>query len=571
MKKILLLLTVFTVVVNYTYSQTFEWATSIGSPVQDEGRAITTDSQGNVYTTGIFRYSADFDPDINETYELTTVTSQDDIFVQKLNAAGEFQWAFQIGGVNWDGPRAITTDQNGDIYLVGHFISSADFDPNPEVDYILSSNGTEDIFIAKYTTEGELVWAKQMGGIAPDIAFALSTDNNGNVYLGGTFEQTVDFDPGPETFDVTSESGGSLFITKFDTDGELVWAKSLSSTNHENVLSMMNDSEGNIYFTGLFYGSMDFDPEDGIDIYTSFGSYSDIFICKWTTDGELVWVKTYGENGFDVGSDLVLDGLGHLYATGRFEGTVDFDSGAGTQNVTAIGGADIYLLKLSTNGDIFWVRSFGSAFAEWGQGVDVDSAGDVYITGFYLDTVDFDPSGETANLTSAGGEDIFVCKYDDLGELVWASSMGGPNSQFGDRGQDIHLDINNNIYTTGWFYDVADFDPSNDAFSIASQGSFDIFTHKMNQPTIDIEETEKNEFAVVYPNPTDDGSFRIASTYNTSIESIVITDASGRMLEIITQANCNRTDIKLKGNSGVYFAEVLFSDGKNQHLKIIKR
>jgi len=505
---------------HHSYAQTFEWVRAIGSPVQDEGRSITSDASGNIYTTGTFRYTADFDPHDKSSYELTTPAGDEDIFVQKLNTDGDFVWAIQMGGAGWDGSRAITIDIEGNIYVVGYFSGSADFDPNPEVTHNLDSDGAEDIFIVKLTENGTFVWAKQIGGSAPDDATSVTTDSDGNAYFTGKFQGTVDFNPGSETHNLNSNGNEDIFVCKLDASGNFVWAKSIGGSSTDTSLSIVLDATGNIYTSGYFAGSMDADPGNGTETLNSNGSYSDIFICKWTNDGDLVWAKSYGDNGFDIGYDLALDGLGHLYATGRFEGTVDFDSGAGIQNVIAIGGADIYLLKLSTDGDIFWIRSFGSTFAEWGQGVDVDSAGDVYVTGFYLDTVDFDASGETAYLTSAGGEDIFVCKYDNLGELAWAKSMGGPNSLFGDRGQDIHLDMNNNIYTTGWFYDVADFDPSNDAFPVVSQGSFDVFTHKLNQPAIGIEETESNDFVIAYPNPTEDGLFRIAPSYHTTIAEL---------------------------------------------------
>ncbi|KXK20025.1 MAG: SBBP repeat-containing protein [Saprospiraceae bacterium] len=550
-------------------AQVFEWAGSMGSTVQDEGHAVTTDASGNVYTVGNFRYSADFDPG-SGAYELSTPAGDADIFVQKLDEDGKFVWAKQLGGTGWEGARSVAVDNASGIYVVGNFNGTADFNPEIAESYPLTAVGGDDIFIVKLSFDGKLIWAKNIGGATTDEAYGVTTDGSGNIYVTGRFQGTADFNPGGSPVNLVA-SGGSddIFLCKYDADGNLGWAKNMGAGNNDFGLSVKSDASGNAYITGYFNGSVDFDPGNGTTILTAPGTGSDIFIAKYNSAGNFVWAKSFGSNGWDVGYDIAVDAGGNIAATGRFEGTVDFDPGAAAHNISAVDYSDIYLVKLDENGDFLWAHGFGSTFSEWGQGIDLDASGNVYFTGYFQNSVDFDPGSGTSNLISNGSEDAFVSKFDGSGNFIWAKSMGCNDADFGDRGQDIDVDVNNSVITIGWFYGTADFDPGANLYEITPVGNFDVFVQKLSQPGVGVGEGIAKTNVHLYPNPTD-GAVNISVGDSERISRINIIDAAGRAVEAGVLINHNKAQLELQGNEGIYFGKIQLQNGETRIVKMVK-
>jgi len=271
-------------------------------------------------------------------------------------------------------------------------------------------------------------WAKQIVGDVLVEGKAITTDTSGNVYTVGDFYSTTDFDPGAGIANLTSARGGDIFISKLDSDGNYVWAKRIGGVELDSSTSIILDSSNNIYVTGYFDDTVDFDPGAGTTNLTSNGN-GDIFILKLDSSGNYVWVKKIGEVLVERANSLSIDSSGNMYLTGHFQtfplGTVDFDPGAGTTNLTSAGNGDIFILKLDSSGNYVWVKSIGGISYEAGISVKTDSLGNVYTTGQFYGTTDFDPGAGTANLTSVGSADIFISKLDSDGNYVWAKSIGG--------------------------------------------------------------------------------------------------------------------------------------------------
>ncbi len=569
MKRGLLAILIASAAICRLNAQEFEWAKGFGSSVQDEGYAVATDAYGNVYTTGNFRNTADFDPDIG-TYELSTPAGDADIFVQKLDVDGKFVWALQMGGTGWEGARSIAVDNATGIYVVGNFNSTADFNPDIAATYPLTANGGDDIFIVKLSLDGNLIWAKNIGGATTDEAYGVTTDGSGNVYVTGRFQGTANFNPGGSPVNLTSSgSSDDIFVCKFDALGNLGWAIGIGAGSNDFGLSVKSDASGNAYVTGYFNGSVDFDPGNGTALLTAPGVGSDIFIAKYNPAGNFVWAKNFGSNGWDVGYDIAVDATGNIAATGRFEGVVDFNPGSATNNITAVDYSDIYLLKLDQNGDFLWAHGFGSSFSEWGQGIDLDASNNVYFTGYFQNTVDFDPGSGTSNLISNGGEDIFVSKFDGNGNFIWAKSMGCDDESFGDRGLDLDVDVNNEVITAGWFYGETDFDPGIGSFNVSPVGSFDVFVQKLSQLGTGVRENAVNSSVLVYPNPTN-GLFHITVGDIERISSINFTDAAGRIVKSEAQISLNSAQINLQGDEGMYFGVLRLQNGEMRIIKILK-
>jgi len=201
-------------------------------------------------------------------------------------------------------------------------------------------------------------------------------------------------------------------------------------TDHSEARSVAVDSSGNVYTTGSFEGTVDFDPGAGTANLTSNGSY-DVFVSKLDSSGNYVWTKQFGGTEYSRGYSVAVDSSGNVYTTGDFQGTFDFDPGAGTANLTANDGTDVFVSKLDSSGNHLWAKSCGGGVGggvdnDIGYSVAVDSSGNVYTTGVFQHTVDFDPGAGTTEFTSAGARDLFVSKLDSSGNYLWAKASAAP-------------------------------------------------------------------------------------------------------------------------------------------------
>ncbi len=388
------------------HAQDFEWAKPFGSTWPDQGQSIAIDASGNVYTTGYFQETVDFDPGTGTTN--LTSAGRTDIFVQKMDASGNFLWAKSFGGTSYDHCYSITVDSSGDVYTTGYFQGTVDFEPGAGTTN-LTSAGAEDIFVQKMDALGNFLWAKSFGGTSNDYGLSITVDSSGNVYTTGSFQRTVDFDPGAGTTNLISAGGYDIFVQKMDASGNFLWAKSFGGTSYGYGQSITVNASGNVYTTGYFFGTVDFDPGAGTTNLTSAGA-EDIFIQKMDASGNFLWAKSFGGTSYGYGQSITLDSSGNVYTTGYFSGTVDFDPGTGTTNLASAGGYDIFVQKMDVSGNFLWAKSFGGILDDRCYSITVDTSGNVYTTGSFQRTVDFDPGAGTTNLTSVGRTDIFVQK-----------------------------------------------------------------------------------------------------------------------------------------------------------------
>jgi hypothetical protein len=184
--------------------------------VESQGLGLFVDTSGNVYSTGYFRGTVDFDPGTG-TYDLSSSGGSQDIFVSKLNSSGDFVWAKAMGGGSNDKGYGIAVDTSGNVYTTGYFQGAADFDPGAQTFDLISTEDSQDIFTSKLDTSGDFVWAKAMGGTQYEYGKGIAVDTSGNTNITGYFKGTVDFDPGPGTFDLTSTADSEdIFIVRLN-------------------------------------------------------------------------------------------------------------------------------------------------------------------------------------------------------------------------------------------------------------------------------------------------------------------------------------------------------------------
>ena len=320
-------------------------------------------------------------------------------------------------------------------------------------------------------------WARSMGGASNESGLSTTVDASGNVYTTGFFTGTVDFDPGAGDVSITTLGSSEAFIQKLDASGNFVWAKAIQGGFSVNSNSIATDAVGNVYITGTFRNTPDFDPGAGTFNMTAAVS-SDIFILKLDTNGNFVWAKSIGGTSGELSYSIATDAAGNVYTTGYFGGVADFDPGAGTVNLTAVGFVDVFISKLDTNGNFVWAKSVGGTTSEFGLSTTVDASGNVFVTGHFTGTVDFDPSAGTTNITSIGMRDIFILKLNASGNFVWARAVGGTDN---DEGNSLTTDALGNVYVVGFFDGEADFDPGPSTTTLTSFFfSVDAFVLKLN-------------------------------------------------------------------------------------------
>ena len=403
----------------------YGWTATFGADGWDRGMDLATDDWGNVYATGYFKGSVDFNPG-EEEEDIHTSQGSNDVFVVKMNADGSYGWTRTIGAEQQDDGYGIAIDAGGAVIVTGIFSGAVDFDVNVSQggEDIHTATGAQDVFVTKWHADGSYGWTATWGGESADYVEDVAVDSSDNVVVTGYFLNTVDFNPDGAGGEHTSKGSYDVFITRLGGDGGYQWTKTFGGTEWDQSSNLSVDSMGNIFVTGTFAKAVDFNPSDGTDKHTSAGE-TDIFVMRLNADGGYGWARTFGGDYFDFGQSVAVGSMGSVLVTGYFWGTVDFDaSGVGDEH-TSNGFADIFVTKLNTDGSYVWTTTFGSSNPDYGNGIAADFANNILFTGYFQDTVDFDPTAEPDNHTSNGGKDAFVGKlfFQNLRpEIGWLSA-----------------------------------------------------------------------------------------------------------------------------------------------------
>lgn len=495
----------------------------------------------------------------------------------------DWVWAKNAGGTSTDDSYSISTDSEGNVYITGNFLSETiSFDSIQ-----LSNNGSWDIFIAKYNSEGNILWAKGAGGTEGDIANSIAVDSEGNVFITGSYSSDS------ISFDSTTLIGASnIFVVKFDTDGNVLWAKNANIIGTAVGTDLCTDNEGNVYLTGSTFGdSITFDL---VTINTS-----GFFMVKFDSDGNALWGKGTSniQSSNSSGESIALDELGNIYIAGDFNGMVAFDM----DTIESFAWISVFILKLDNTGNVLWAK--GSNGSNWFGGANVQLApsanGDVYFAGsFNIDTITFDNislgnssengsdyfilkyddggnilwaktnedgygyelTGSIASdnignlyvsasyssdslffgsdlLTSSGTYDGLVAKYDLNGNEIWAKDMGGSSNEIM---KGVAVQEGGNIYATGY-------SQSNpclfDSISLENYGNNDIFIAKLFNKGTSIEEPESLGTFNIFPNPFKEYAIIEFENPRNNNYTLRLYDMQGRLLQTIVDITANRVEL----------------------------
>lgn len=551
------------------------------------------------------------------------------IFIS-LNVRGQIpslDYANTSGSSEGDRTNSIITDGAGNIYAAGYFHDTVDFDPGAGV---LNLNGeiSQATFIVKYNSSGSVAWAKEFLHSYP---YSITIDSSASIYVTGSFIDSSDFDPGNGVHILHSSGSRDIFILKLDSSGNFIWANSIGGSVDDNGFSICMSNSNSICVAGEFGDTVDFDPGSGItDLISS--ANPDGYVARYDLSGNLIWAKSFSGTGFNNNVSVTTDNLGNIISIGGFVGTTDFDPGATTFNITS-GPWDMFISKLNSNGNFIWAKQFaGNDFSNVNH-VVIDQSNNIYVTGSFDGTFDFDPDAGVANLISNGGDDLYLCKLNSNGNFIWVKQIGSANQQ---SGTSMVIDHSNRICLTGYFYGICDFDTGAGTDSLTTNGGFDFFLSmldlngntlysfniggigydeawsitcdnsdnvflgghfggtvdfdattssdihssngnedffvlKFNPSAASISEIKSSDNLLIYPNPaTNQLTVESVGSQQHAVSRIEITDALGRKLFSIAKPLPTSTIQLQTFSAGIYFIKVYFGDGEMEVKKFMK-
>lgn len=534
--------------------------------------AVATDAQGNIVIGGVFSGTVDFNPGSGITN--MTAMGYNDIFIMKLNMSGEFQWAFSLGGESSEYLEGMALDPQGNIYITGHYVDEVDFDPG-QGEHKLVENGGADIFIAKYNSAGAYQWAHSFGNEYSDAGTNIHIDKAGNVLVVGEFQEPTDFDPGAGVA-ILDPFGMDTYVAKYTPAGALVWARLIGGTGNVNGYHITSDARNNVYVTGRVRNKVDFDPGPGTHEITT--TNNEAFLLKLNADGLFKFAVLPGgsvtSKNFNNHRPVGTDKDGNVYLAYDFKSSVDFNPGTGTVSLTSNGSEDIFLQKLDSLGSFVWVKQVGGSNTDLLNDLIVSESGDLFITGRFNGTVDFDPGPGVVNLNANGdwNTGIFVARYNKNGELVWAYDVKRNDDTwpYGD-GNALALDKDGNLLAVGEFSGTFNFNTGTTPLLLSSvtENVLNGFVMKLKGTLSGVSITESGSSLVLYPNPFKN-QLEIRSDESLRDARLTLRNLSGQMIFIKSTMVGNNFVVDIPDiPAGIYLFEVV-NGSKRFTGKIVK-
>ena len=455
-----------------TYAQTYQWTRTFGGGNQDYTYGLTSTLNGNAISVGSFRGIADFNP--GQLILNITSNGNQDAFIENLDVFGNLVWNRTVGGPGNDYAIAVTTNPSGDVFVTGVFNDSVDMDPDTGVAMVYSAGGA-DIFILKLDAAGNFGWVQTIGSPDDEDVSGITKDGMGNLFIVGKFGDInpLDLDPGPGNDDHTSNGNTDIFLVGLSSSGNYLWGVSFGGSGGDVPYGITTDLTGNVFSTGAFRNTVDFDPGTGVDDQTSSGQ-QDVFVQKLSGLGSYIWARTFGgSTDNDFGTGIGSDHSGNVVTTGKFNGSVDFDPGTGVNIQSDLGGGGEFLQKLDSSGDLLWANTIASntGFIT-SNALFIDGTDNVYTTGTVTGSMDFDPS-MNSDFQSGNPNSAFVQKIDGTGIYVWTKVIPGQSS-----GNGVVVDQFDNLLMAGTYTGVVDFDPDFGVDLKPSLGSTDNYIFK---------------------------------------------------------------------------------------------
>ncbi len=411
-------------VVKINSDGTHGWMRRVGSGTI---KGMVTDSKGNIYVTGFFDRSGNFDFEHHSYNDQYTPKGNSDIFITKINSDGTYGWTKTFGGTssygNADWARAVAVDSKDNVYITGNFWGEVDFNPGEGVDIhrAWSTCGYDHMtgaFVTKLHPDGSYGWTlsmtatvhnQQTGDVQGSAdAFSIALDSRDNIYVAGSFSGSVDFDPYEGTDVKVSNVSEDIFVTKINSNGTYSWTKAMGSTTGVCAArSLCIDRRDNVYVTGIFMGSVNFNRSGGNDTITSSpngnepGQVSDCFIMKLGADGAYYWTKVMA---LVIPMAITTDRSNNVFITGYYNlFRTDFDPTSGVDMRDApsdFAASNMFVTKLDACARYGWTeifthkKSVNVMSPNYATAITTDSAGRIIVAGTFASDVAFDAGGK---------------------------------------------------------------------------------------------------------------------------------------------------------------------------------
>ena len=533
-------LILFLLLFSQSFSQTWQWAKSAGGLNAEYGNSVCTSSTGDVYVTGSF-YSATIT--FGTTVLTNASTGTGDVFLAKYDAAGNVIWANRAGGGGDDLASAVATDAFGNVFVTGYFTGTTSVFGTATLTN--TNAGFGDMFLAKYNSSGSFLWAKSTGGTDWDIAQALATDPNGDVYIAGGFSMSVNFGTGTVT------SGGlmDVFLGKYDQGGNELWAWGSGGANNYLANGVVTDAAGKIYIAGGFASaSLTF----GTNVLLNAGvGFPDIFFAKFDGTGNPIWSTREGGPDNDHAVWVSDEHFGEIYITGHYHSATFV---ADTSALYNAGMGDVFVMKYDTAGNVKWAKSHGGMDNDFALGLSSDASGNAYVSGMFTSpSISF---GSFILTNSSANEDAFITKYDSAGNVIWAVSTGGAGNDYANS---VCISSAGNLFATGSFESVSVNFGTNTLTNADNTGNTpDLFLAKLDVLTGENNFIESEQISI-YPNPSN-GIFNLSVNHidSETMKRVSVCNVLGEEIyngEIGTSAN-RQIDISNQPK-GIYFVKII--------------
>ncbi len=537
MRKLLFVFTLFTFYFSPSQAPTWQWAQSGTCTTSDNASAVTTDINGNAYTTGFFFGS-------NLTFSSTTLINSGnyDAFLVKHDNNGNFIWAKAIGGAFDDVANAIVCDNSGNIFVTGYYSSNTLTIGTST----LTNLGGTDVFVAKFDPNGNALWAKSFGDNMIEESNAIACDGSDNIYVTGQFQSNfINFGTGT----LTCNGGGDVFVTKYDNNGNEIWGRSFGDAGLDIAYGISTKFNADVFVTGSYRSAT---LTFSTTTLTNNGG-SDFFIARYDQSGNEISMMGAGGNLDDGGTAVFINPYG-IFASGSFKSsTINF--GTTTFTNAAVNSADAFIIKYNYTGSISWANTYGGNFDDIPYGITVDYLGNTFFGGHIHST---SVTMGTYTLTCNGIGDSFIAKLNLAGSVMWAENIGGLQ----DEGLScLTMDANSKVFACGFFNSSSVNFGLN---TLNNNGSADFYVAKLDHIPNNIEQqTSNTKLQTIYPNPTSSG-FTISSVPKNS--SVHIFDVSGKEILRYEVPDSPKLFIDVRDlAAGIYFVKVLSKESSVTH------
>lgn len=519
----------------------FEWANQCGNPpnTTDTKTTLASGQDGHFYLSGEFLDTVQFGS------KILVSAGGTDIFLVKYTAEGNVVWSDRIGESDYDFVQKIIADDEGNVIVTGYFYGTTQIGQDQYTSY-----GSQDLFIAKYNSGGDFLWSYRAGGLMADYITGLTLDADQNIVITGYFYDGISF--GDTT--ILASSSSDIYLAKFDTDGGLLWVNSAGGSSSDQARSASCDPEGNILLTGSFY----YDITLGDTTISTINPVG-VVIAKYLPDGQLG--QAFQLNGTYLSTEVyaVAGQLGDFYISGNFSeqlvfGNETFDAGEFNQ--------DIYTAKYDASCNLQWARHAYSAASDQVMGIETDPYNNIYLTGHYLDTIHFDLLTLPYTMC-CGSREIFIVSYSATGEVLWGEQITGTRASV----QSLAMNGQGELLLSGLFTEEVILGP-------LTLSNFDGFQNYVACLQTEIytavgPDLKKNSLKI-FPNPTSE-KIHILTQLHEVKYNYQIYSANGRLIISGTLNTGDYIDVRLLP-LGLYLIKIIdFEESGSQSCLFIKQ